>query len=128
MVDHHYGVRDLKFNDTHTLFYLEAVNDNKALRSANQPMSEISFFWEDPSTEIQQEWSRWIEHFGATLMAKPSISLEELKRDDSGTLRRKELMGGAEEPIAQKKLSISCILLSERQHEKRYWTESRIWI
>ena len=39
----------------------------------------------------------------ATLMAKSSISLEELTRDDSGTPRRNELMGGAEEPIAQRK-------------------------
>ena len=84
------------------------------LRSENQPISGIPVFWQDPSTEIQQEWNRWIELFEATLMAKPSISLEELTRDEAGTPRRKELMGGAEEP-------------SEKQHEKPYLTESQTW-
>ena len=78
-----------------------------ALRSEKQPMSGIPVFWEDPSIEIQQEWSRWIELFEATLMAKSSISLEKLTRSDSGTPRRKELMGGANETIAQKKVYIA---------------------
>ena len=36
-------------------------------------------------------------------MPKSSISIEELTRDEAGTPRRKELMGGADEPIPQKK-------------------------
>ena len=85
-----------------------------ALRSENQPVSGIPVFWQDPSTEIQQEWNRWIELFEATLMAKSSISLEELTRDEAGTPRRKELMGGAEEPTAQRKaVSFLYIALGE---------------
>ena len=63
-------------------------------------MSGIPVFWQEPSKEIQQEWSRWIELFEATLMAKSSISIEELTREEAVKARRKELMGGAEEPIA----------------------------
>ena len=88
-------------------------------------MSGILVFWQDPSTEIQQEWSRWIELFEATLMTKSSISIEELTREEAGMARRKELMGGAEEPIAEKKRLVSCTLPLERQHEKRYWIESQ---
>ena len=47
-------------------------------------------------------------------MAKSSKSLEELTRDESGTPRRKELMGGAEELISQKKaVSFLYIALGE---------------
>ena len=103
MLDHHYGLRELTFSHTNTLFQYLAVSYNMGLRSENQSMSGISLFWQNTSTEIQQEWSRRIELFEATFMAKSSISLEEQTRDNSVTPRRKELIGGAEEPIAQRK-------------------------
>ena len=74
-----------------------------ALRAENQPISGIPVFWQDPATEKQHEWSRWIELFEATLRAKSSISIEELTRDETSGPKRKELMGGAEESIAEKK-------------------------
>ena len=46
---------------------------------------------------------RWIELFEATLLAKSVISLDELTREDATTNpREKELMGGVEEPNAEK--------------------------
>ena len=44
-------------------------------------------------------------------MAKSSISLEELTRDEAGTPRQKELMGGAEESIAQRK-AVRCLYIA----------------
>ena len=85
-----------------------------ALRAENQPISGIPVFWQDPATEKQHEWSRWIELFEATLMAKSSISIEELTRDETSGPKRKELMGGAEESIAEKKaVSFLYIALGE---------------
>ena len=52
-----------------------------ALRAEYQPVSGRPVFWQDASTERVYEWSRWIELFEATLMAKSSISLDELNRD-----------------------------------------------
>ena len=47
-------------------------------------------------------------------MAKSSISLEERTRDEAGTPRRKEMMGGTEEPIAHiKAVSFLYIALGE---------------
>ena len=51
-------------------------------------------------------------------MAKSSISLEELTRDESGTPRRKELIGGAEEPIAQKK-AVSFLNIARREAARK---------
>ena len=80
----------------------------------NQPTSGIPVFWQDAATEKQYEWSRWIELFEATLMAKSSISLEELTRDTTSNTRKKELMGGVEEQIAEKKeVSFLYIALGE---------------
>ena len=80
----------------------------------NQPTSGIPVFWQDAATEKQYEWSRWIEPFEATLMAKSSISLEELTRDTTSNPRKKELMGGVEEQIAEKKeVSFLYIALGE---------------
>ena len=86
-----------------------------ALRAENQPISGIPVFWQDPATEKQHEWSRWIELFEATLMAKSSISLEELTRKSTqANPRKKELMGGVEEPIAETKaVSFLYIALGE---------------
>ena len=84
-----------------------------ALRD-NQPTSGIPVFWQDAATEKQYEWSRWIELFEATFMAKSSISLEELTRDTTTNPRKKELMGGVEESIAEKKaVSFLYIALGE---------------
>ena len=85
-----------------------------ALRAENQPILGIPVFWQDPATEKHQEWSRWIELFEATLMAKSSISIEELTRDETSGPKRKELMGGAGESIAEKKaVSFLYIALGE---------------
>ena len=85
-----------------------------ALRVENQPVSGIPVFWQDASAERVYEWSRWIELFEATLMAKSLISLDELTRDASTNARRKEPMGGSEEQIAQKKaVSFLYIALGE---------------
>ena len=84
-----------------------------ALRD-NQPTSGIPVFWQDAATEKQYEWSRWIELFEATLMTESSISLEELTRDTTSNPRKKELMGGVEEQIAEKKaVSFLYIALGE---------------
>ena len=90
-----------------------------ALRD-NQPTSGIPVFWQDVATEKQYERSRWIELFEAILMAKSSISLEELTRDTTSNPRKNELMGGVEEQIAEKKAEVSYILHLGRLLEKRY--------
>ena len=74
---------------SHTFFY-QAVSYNMALRAKNQPISGIPVCWQDPATEKQQEWSRWIEMFEATLMAKSSISLEKLLKEAASTNPRKK--------------------------------------
>ena len=66
MLDHHYGQRELTISYINTLSEFKATSYNMALRTENQPMSGIPIFWQDPSTEIQQQWSRWIELFEAT--------------------------------------------------------------
>ena len=98
------------------------------LRAENQPVSGIPVFWQDASAERVFELSRWIELFEATLMAKSSIYLDEPTRDASTNARKKELMGGSEEQIAQKKQLVSFTSRSERRQGKRFWTENPTWI
>ena len=69
---------------SHAIFY-QAVSCNMATRAENQPISSISVFWQDPGTEKQHDWSRWIEMFEA----KYSISLEKLTRKDAAKNPRK---------------------------------------
>ena len=55
-----------------------------------------------------------MELFEAAMMAKLSISIEELTRDNSAHARNKELMGGLDEQIVQKKaVSFLYIALGE---------------
>ena len=75
-----------------------------ALRAENQPISGIPVFWQDPATEKQHEWSRWIELFEATLTIESRQTNQEIK----------ELMEGVEEPIAgEKAASLLYIALGE---------------
>ena len=50
-------------------------------------------------------------------MAKSSISIEKLTRDESGDPRRKEIMRGAEEPKAQRKV-VFLVYCSRRSSTK----------
>ena len=88
-----------------------------AQRSENLPMSGIPVFWQDPSTEIQHEWSRWIESFNI------------IRRIDEGRLgnsQKEKTNGRCRRPYSPKKRSGFCILLSsEKQHEKTTGREAK---
>ena len=86
-----------------------------ALRSDQQNnYTGLAPYWQNASEEKSMEWERWLELFEAALMAKSSISLEELTRDSSTQARRKDLMGGCDEEIAQKKaVSLLYIAMGE---------------
>ena len=102
MLDHHYGQRELTFSHITTLFNTEPLAITwrcEAKTNLCQEFLLLARSFNRNPTRVEQA----IQIFEATLMAKSSVSLEELTRDDTGTPRSKELMGGADEPIAQKK-------------------------
>ena len=66
--------------------------------------------------------------FEAALMAKSSITVDELTRDAPLSPRRKELMGVLDGKIAQNQAVTSCTLSTGKRRERRYWTGSQISI
>ena len=65
----------------------------------------LPLFWSDPTKSPAMEWERWFDLFTVAVMAKYSISVEELTRTvDAEHPRVKALIGDMPEEAAEKKL------------------------
>ena len=104
---HHSGLKRfyIQLTNFNSKLFSSAQRDNMALRASDSKTNFTGLppYWQNAGEEKPQEWERWLELFEAALMAKSSISLDELTRDTSSRARRKELMGGFEEEVAQRK-------------------------
>ena len=85
-----------------------------ALRGNEQPIAGLSYYWQNAAEKPTTDWKKWIELFEVALMAKFSIAVEEIVREEEGTERRTALMGGHDVETAPKKaVSILFLALGE---------------
>ena len=82
-----------------------------ALRAATETIVGLATYWQNAAEEPKMKWDRWIELFGVALMAKFSISTEELTRDVTHMARRQPMMGGLDENTAERK-AVSVLVLA----------------
>ena len=87
-----------------------------ALRAPNeQSISGLSTFWQDAGETRKLDWDKWVQLFEVAIMAKFSISVEELTREETPeNPRRQALMGGADPETAERKaVSIMYLALGD---------------
>ena len=56
-----------------------------ALRASEQPIAGLSFYWKNAAEQPILEWDQWISLFEVALMAKFSISVEEITTEETTT-------------------------------------------
>ena len=72
----------------------------------------LPLFWSDNTRSPLMEWERWLDLFAVAVMAKSSISIEELTRTpDAENPRTKSLFGDMAEEAAEKKVVTWLFLL-----------------
>ena len=65
----------------------------------------LPLFWSDSTKSPLMEWEQWFDLFAVAVMAKVSISIEELTRNtDENSPRIKALIGDMAEEAAEKKV------------------------
>ena len=65
----------------------------------------LPLFWSDSTRSPLMEWEQWFDLFAVAVMAKYSISIEELKRTtDANSPMIKALIGYLAEEVAEKKV------------------------
>ena len=91
----------------------------------------LPLFWPHADKHPAMEWERWIDLFAAAVMAKHSISIDELTRTvDEGHPRVKVLIGDMPEEAAEKKV-VTWLFLSvgepARKLFKDKYPELSVW-
>ena len=96
----------------------------------------LSLFWHEASNSPSVEWEKWIDLFAVAMMAKYSISMNELTRTaDEANPKVKAFLGDMPEAAANKK-AVSMMFLSlgeagrkmfqDKYPEKTIWSSQAI--
>ena len=59
-----------------------------ALRGNEQPIAGLSYYWQNAAEKPTTDWKKWVELFEVALMAKFSIAVEEIVREEEGTRKK----------------------------------------
>ena len=99
--------------------------------STNSLLVGLPLFWHEASKSPSMEWEKWIDLFAVAMMAKYSISMNELTRTAAETNPRvKALLGNMPEEAANKKV-VSMMFLSLGESGRKMfrdkYPETSIW-
>ena len=87
----------------------------------------LPLFWSDNTISPLLEWERWLDLFAVAVMAKYSISIEELTRTpDADHPRIKALIGDMAEEAAEKKV-LTWLLLLVGEPAKKIFEDKKIF-
>ena len=99
--------------------------------STNSLLNRLPLFWHEASNSSSMEWKKWIDLFAVAMMAKYSISMNELTRTaDETNPKAKALLGDMPEEAANKKaVSMMFLSLGEagRKMFRDKYPEKTIW-
>ena len=88
------------------------ANEHEDNSSRNAPIPGLSYFWQETEKQPEGDWAQWIELFQLAVLARHSISVEEITREEEqNNPRNAALMGGMTRDMAQRKV-VSLLYLS----------------
>ena len=71
------------------------ANEHEDNSSRNAPIPGLSYFWQETEKQPEGDWAQWIELFQLAVLARHSISVEEITREEEqNNPRNATLMGG----------------------------------
>ena len=86
---------------------LRAEEDN-----SNSPLPGLSYFWQEAEKPPGYDWEQWVQLFEVAVLARHSISMTKLLRDDDyQNPRNAAMMGNLDEVPAKRKL-VSLLYIS----------------
>ena len=81
------------------------ANEHEDNSSKNAPIPGLSYFWQETEKQPEGDWAQWIELFQLAVLARHSISVEDITREEEqNNPRNAALMGGMTRHMAQKKV------------------------
>ena len=94
---------------------LRASSSNENDDNSNSPVPGLHYFWQEADKTPSYEWEQWIQLFEVAVLARHSISVSELTREeDQNNPRNAALMGNLEiEPAKRKVTSLLYISIGK---------------
>ena len=94
---------------------LRASSSNETDENSNSPVPCLHYFWQEADKTPSYEWEQWVQLFEVAVLARHSISVSELIREeDQNNPRNAALMGNLElEPAKRKVTGLLYITISK---------------
>ena len=88
------------------------ANEHEDNSSRNAPIPGLSYFWQETEKQPEVDWAQWIQLFQLAVLARHSILVEEITREEEqNNPRNAALIGGMTRDMAQRKV-VSLLYLS----------------